>query len=320
MNLSACLVASGSVMAGARGADNFTAGAGRAARWSRAGLPPQVIASTLGGRMFGLRVRLPGEPEISLALPHDQYLVSAAAHVHRRLHAKRANWYFQGSGIDDRDDHLGWFLASQVDVGFVMDVAVVDLPTWTVPRRKRRTEIDWHAMMTRARESDRQRVAMLESRLARLRSGLPLEPSGPEDPPTVAFRLLLNGRSLGSVSVNEPGALTVTVYAKRRAAKETAILDIHGGTQLDESTWRWYRWAWAPRPLDLGDRVRIQLVHPKRSKPNVVRGLDGPPATPAGILAELRALKHRLRSNYYASEEMAMGAVERPAPRSYPRR
>jgi hypothetical protein len=94
---------------------------------------PQLNGDTLGGRMLGLRVRLPGQRTTFLALPYDEYLVSAGARLGRRRHAAGLRSYFQGSGIDDRGDALEWFLSKQPAIGSTVEITVVETPNWTIP-------------------------------------------------------------------------------------------------------------------------------------------------------------------------------------------
>jgi hypothetical protein len=175
--------------------------------------------------------------------------------------------------------------------------------------------------MARQREHDRKQIARLRSLLARCRAGTPVNVAPPREA-DLAFEVSLNGKRLGSVTVDDPGTLTVTVFAKRRASKQLVTLDVHGGTQLDEATWRWYDWKWANRRLQVGDTVKIRVGSPRRAGPRHVRAISGPPSTPDAIADELKALTRRVRSNYYSLEAAAMRSVakDRPPPRVYAHR
>jgi hypothetical protein len=77
-------------------------------------------------KLFGLRVRIAGRAPISMALDQAHYLVSAGASWRRLKTERRASATFDGTGLDDRLDHLTWFAAA-APVGARIDVAVRDL-------------------------------------------------------------------------------------------------------------------------------------------------------------------------------------------------
>jgi len=263
--------------------------------------------------MLGLRVRVRGHPTLTLALLQDSYLVSAGASWRRHGRSRTAQLHFQGTGIDDRDDHLKWLWVPDPPPASWIDVSVVEASTPTVPRRHRRRKINWRQFFSRIRERDLRRIAELETRLRKLKSGTPYPvPIWSSRPPAVGFRVTLNGRQLGRIGVADPGSLSVAVYARQRNERQSVYLSVHGGDQLGHQTWRWCEWAWGERRLSIGDRVRIAFIPPVRLDTNGVGELDTREAVrPTDISKELRELRMWLKSDLYRKETAAMLEAER---------
>lgn len=232
--------------------------------------------------------------------------------------ARAADPSFHCIGIDDRNDHLDWLIAPAADRRSWIDITVVDTNTADSPQRRRRRKTDWRAHFAAVRKRDRRRTAELSVRLRQVRSGIETAPRMlPVGRPTLAFLVTLNGRRLGRVGVGDPGTLSVTVFARRHLGRENVRLVVHAGESLGRSSWRWLHWKWNYRRLKVGDRVRIQIVAPRRLDIPHGREVKNYEPTRAG---EIRAALRRLGNYRYGWEAAQMLKYERrrPSPRRYP--
>ena len=272
--------------------------------------------------MFGLKVESRAASALFLALPQDQYLVSAGAHLGRWRHERGPAWFFQASGVDENDDHLRWLSSARPRLRSVLEVTVVDSEVATPPRRLPRQPIDWHVFFARQMREEQTRLLFLEDRLRRLLAGSQvLESPWVNKPAAVAVRVSLNKRVLGRIAVEQPGGLSATVYAKRRGRRTSAALSIHGGAQFGTRSWRWYDWSSLSQPLRLGDQVRLEFVEPRNLMSNIVQSTEHDASTRQAIAAEIADIQQRLRSDHYATEEALMRTCTqtRPRPHRYSR-
>lgn len=270
--------------------------------------------------MFGLKVRVQGQPPMLLALPQEQCLVSAGAHVGGRRGARRAP-SLSGTGIDDREDHLSWFSMDPAPLGSALDITVIDTTTGTAPRRKPRRAIDWQHFFAEMAARERKREVVLAQRLKHLLAGgTYTEPSWRCEPAQAGVRVSLNGKVLLRVAVRQPGSLSATVFAKLRDGRKSAALHVQGGTQLAPMTWHRYDWPQATTRLKLGDRVNIQIIPPHRLDRNELKEVTHDATTLGAVSTELAKIQRRLSSDYYARELAQMLALPpAPPPRCYPR-
>jgi hypothetical protein len=139
------------------------------------------------------------------------------------------------------------------------------------------------------------------------------------DPPTVAFLVLINGRESGRFGLGVPGTMSVSVYAKQNGKRRIAGLSVHGGEQLGTRVWRWHSWPGDEVALQAGDRVRIQIVPPRKLVTSSVRRVDNDNPTMSQMSREIASLRRRLKSRYYEREAANMRHFEaqRPPPRRY---
>jgi hypothetical protein len=122
----------------------------------------------------------------------------------------------------------------------------------------------------------------------------------------------LNNDDLGRVGVSDPGSLSIDVAVRRRPQKHAVYLRVHGGDHVGTSCWRWRKWPWDHRPLEIGDRVRIEVVAPVRFSPGRAEGLEtSEVAEVADISRKLTELRKRLKSGYYRKETAAMLQADR---------
>ena len=271
--------------------------------------------------MLGLRVRLRGRSPLTLALPQEDYVIATGASWRRTSPRKVAESYFYGTGVDDRFDHLRWLWIRDPVRRLWMNIEVVDASVAAAPRRQPRRAIKWKEFFGKMRARDRQRARELEARLRQARSANSYrEPRWTTHPPALGFRVTLNGRELGRIGVCDPGSLSVDVVVRQRPDKHTAYLMIYGGDHVGPRSWRWREWPYDTR-LEIGDRVRIEVVAPVRLSSGRVQKLKTTEATDvAGITRELKELHKRLKSNYYRKQTADMVQAERdrlPA-RRYP--
>ena len=272
--------------------------------------------------MFGLKVTLRGSEPIVLALPQDRYVVSAGARLGHRRHERAPGWQFQASGIDENDDDLRWFSAKCPRRQSALNISVVDSANATLPRRIPGRHVDWHDVFAQQIQHDRARLVLLEERLRHVLAGTHVAaPPWVGKPATVAIRVSLNDRLLGRITVEQPGVLSATVYAKRKGSRRSAALSIQGGAQTGPQSWRWYDWTHLSRPLEVGDRVRLEFIDPQTSTPNTVRTIENDVSTRQAVAAEIANIRTRLRSDYYARQEASMREYSqaRPKPHRYPR-
>gem|GEM_PF-4657016 len=257
-----------------------------------------------------------------LALPQDRYLVSVGASVGRPQGGRGPQWQFQGSGIDENDDALRWFSEDCPRIGSSWNIVVVNSATAASPRRVPRRRIAWHQVFVRQIEQEEARLRLLEDRLRALMVNAVVgERTWTTKPPAIAVRVRVNGRDFGNVSIERPGVLSITVYAKLRDKQQGAALSIHGGTQLGPQTWRRYDWSRVNQRLEVGDKVSLEFVEPRRLVSNSVRNIERDVWMRANIAAEIAEIRGRLRSNYYAEQEANMReySLSRPKPHRYPR-
>jgi hypothetical protein len=227
-----------------------------------------------------------------------------------------------GSGLDDQDDHLMWSSSEPSAVRAWMAITIVETAAGDPPRRLPRSRGDWDARFRRMRAENRGEIADLARRLRQPN----WHPAPPQIPPLPSradygFVVTVDDRLIGSAGVAGHGTLSVDVVLKRRGAKISASLHVHGGENLDGLTWRWRRWRWGDqRKLDVGQRVRIEVGEPYHLSLGDVRELTCyRPTTRQEARARLVDLRRAIKR--YASQARAMKAYHRtrPAPRSYPR-
>jgi hypothetical protein len=173
------------------------------------------------------------------------------------------------------------------------------------------------------RARDRQRATELKARLRQARSGIFYrEPGWTTHPPALGFRVTLNARELGRIGVCDPGSLSIDVVGRQRPDKQTACLMIYGGDHVGQRSWRRREWPYDTR-LELGDRVRIEVVAPVRLTSGRVQQLEtSEPTDVARITRELKELHKRLKPDYYRKEtaDMLRAELHRLPPRRYPHR
>lgn len=264
-----------------------------------------------------------GRSPLTLALPQEDYVVVAGASWHRTSPRTHAESYFHGTGVDDRADHLRWLWIGDPARRLWMDTAVVDASVAAAPRRQPRREIHWKAFFEKVRAKDLKRARELQARLRQTGSGISYrEHRWATHSPALGFRVTLNRRELGRIAVSDPGSLSVDVVVRQRPDKHSVYLMIHGGDRVGQCSWHWRKWPGDIRPLEVGDRVRIEVVAPVRLSGGRVQGLETTEVTDvAGITRELKELRKRLKSDYYRKETADMLRVEQerlPA-RRYPR-
>ena len=273
--------------------------------------------------MLGVRVHVRGRSPLTLALPQEDYVVVAGASWGRSSPKRHAESYFHGTGIDDRYDHLRWFWLRNPAPRMWMDIAVVDASVADAPRRTARRAIHWKAFFEKVRARELQRRTQLEARLRQARSGISYRESiWATHPPALGFRVTLNDRELGRIGVSDPGSLSIDIVVRRHPDKHSAYLSIHGGDRVGQRSWRWRKWPGDNRRLQVGDRVRIEVVAPVRLSSGRLKGLKTTEVTDvAGITRELKELHKRLKSDYYSKEtaDMLRAERERLAARRYPR-
>jgi hypothetical protein len=166
-------------------------------------------------------------------------------------------------------------------------------------------------------------MRVLEARLRRARSGISYrEPRWVTHPPALGYRVTLNGRELGRIGVNDPGSLSIDVVVRHRHGRHHAYLSIHGGDRVGQRSWRWRKWPFDNRRLEVGDRVRIAVVPPVRLSCGRAQELETTEVTGlADITREMKELRKRLKSDYYRKEatDVIRAARERLPPRRYSR-
>ena len=272
--------------------------------------------------MFGLRVKQSGSAAVILALPQERYLVSAGASIGRRRGQKGPAWRFQASGLDDNDDALRWLSSACPPIGARLSITIINSATATSPRRLPRRLFDWQNVFARQIEREKARLEVLEARLRQLAAGgIVAEQTWTGNSPPVALRVRVNDRDLGRLGVEQPGVLTVTVYAKTRGKQQVAALNISSGAQFGPRAWRWHDWSLANQRLAVADKLSLEVVEPRRLLPNTVRAVERDSATRASISAEIAEIRGRLHSKYYAEQETSMRehSRSRAKPHRYPR-
>jgi hypothetical protein len=258
-----------------------------------------------------------------MALDQERYVVSVDASWKRSGFRKKARMAFSGSGVDDRHDFLRWFNADDVRVGSSIEVTVVDTRIAHPPTRAPRVTVERVKRRLAGAVPDSPTIAVMKARLRALRAGtaspvvlLPNRPS------TVGFRVTLNGRHLVRVGVGDPGTLTVSIYVRLAPDGRGASLHIHGGDRVSDG-YRWRTWTDNDVGLNVGDRVRITFVAPKRLDRGQIRAIDDSlPTTVAEIQSFLRHLRHSATAQARRASLARYIRYERdrPAPRAYPRR
>jgi hypothetical protein len=276
--------------------------------------------------MYGLRVQLPGRPPVTMALDQQKYQVSVYARWHWRLHGKQARSEFSGTGMDDRDDLLRWFRLIPATGQEWVEITVVDTTTADPPRRARRRQLDWHALMRRRRQMDRRQWAQLSRLVQQPESHPP-----PLPPPPVraegGFVVEVDGQFHGSAGIGGRGWVGVSVLVARKGRRLAVNLGVHGGEKLARDTYRWRNWPWGRlEELDVGDRVRIELGTPDRLDLGEIASIDRLQLrhwTKEMMREELADLTRKLQNGRFytrmARERIALDR-SRPRPRSYPRK
>src|SRR5262245_47953099 len=104
-----------------------------------------------------------------MGLDQDRYLVAASVQWHGYASRRRAVVRFDGTGIDDRDDHLVWFADGAAAPGSRIDITVVNAAAAHSPRRAPRRNASWLRARIRAGAArDRRLMARLAARLGSL--------------------------------------------------------------------------------------------------------------------------------------------------------
>jgi hypothetical protein len=164
---------------------------------------------------------------------------------------------------------------------------------------------------------------LLQARLRQVRSGISYRaPKWVTHPLALGYRVILNGRELGRIGVHDPGSLSIDVVVRHRLGSHRAFLSIHGGERVGQCSWRWRKWTFDNRRLEVGDRVRIQVVAPVRLSCGRVQELETREVTDlAGITREVKELQKSLKLDYYRKEatDVIRAERERLPARRYPR-
>jgi hypothetical protein len=197
-----------------------------------------------------------------------------------------------------------------------MDITIVDVVDASLaaaPRRQPRRAIDWKEFFEKLRARDLKRLKVLEARQRRARSGISYrEPRWATHPPALGYHVSLNGRELGRIGVYDPGSLSIDVVVRHRLRSHRAYLSVHGGDRVGQSSWRWRTWPFDNRRLEVGDRVRIEVVPPRRLSCGRVQELQTTEVTDlAGINREVKELRKGLKSDYYRKEATLVIRTER---------
>jgi hypothetical protein len=272
--------------------------------------------------VLGIRLVVRGRRPVVLGLSEEMPLVSAGASLDSGWGRRGGPMsLFTGTGIDDRQDHVRWAWVEGPRAGAWIDMQVVEVTAGDVPVPRRRRRMDWRAFFARMARRDERRLRALEGRLARVRSGAPyVVPLKEPGPPARGLRVTLNGKVVGRIGVRNPGSLSVVVVGRRREAPGRFRLRIHGGERLGRRAWRWYEWPWNGRVLEVGDRVHIEVIAPRRLTRARVREVSvSEPRTETEIRDEIARLQKRARPWWYENEATSMQHEEalRPAPRLY---
>lgn len=267
--------------------------------------------------MLGLRVSVdPAEPLV-MALGQENYLASASASWRRELARFKPSISFDGSGIDDREDHLRWYRYHSAKS---MKVQIVDVEEGTAPRRASRRKVDWHKRLMMQRERDLTELARLELMMRRMKTRIQVRRhEGAVMPPELAFLVTVNGHRLGTVAVNSPGSITVDVILRVRGGRGRVTMNVHG-VESDGHR-RWGRmWAWSGRPLELGDVAEVEIVPSEGADLGSKSEIPSPvPTSEQEIASAIASLKEQLASDYYKDRAAMMVESDRnrPAPRRY---
>ena len=273
--------------------------------------------------MLGLRTQVSGRAPVMMALNQEHYVVTAGASWRREANTKSAGLTLHGTGIDDREDHLEWFVVADAIRGSWIEITVVDIAIADSPRRKPRRRVDWPAHFRAERMKDRRRIAELFARLKQTKHGRAWvsrpELASPRDP-AVGFLVTLNGRPVGRVGVGDPGALSVDIVLRQRPGGAIARLNVHGGENLG-GAWRWRSWEWEGRQLQVSDQLRIEVVEPDQLDLGRIREVKSyEPQTEEQIRDALKILRRSVRTRHSAkAARMKALDEDRPAPRRYPR-
>lgn len=271
--------------------------------------------------MIGLRVEIPGRAPVTMALNLSDYLVSASAHWRWRAIERTPRLKFSGTGLDDRDDHLVWFVAEPAAPSSSMVITPVDTATADPPRRRPRPRVDWDARFRRHRRDDIRAIARFTRLLRQPERPPPALPDLP-DRADGGFVVSIDGRAAGSAGIGGRGTVNVTVFAKQKGPRVAINLCATGGEFLGEMTYRWRRWSWGNVQLDFGQRVCIEVGRPEQLDLGYVSGIDQLSyRTKAQMREELADLRKEVKSDGHAKEARDMKAYDRnrPPPRTYPR-
>jgi hypothetical protein len=256
-----------------------------------------------------------------MALNLESYQASACASARWRRKGKKPTFDFIGSGMDDRTDFLRWFTVESLGVGAWMEITPVETTTADPPRRAPRRIVS-RLRLQRSLARTRREIAHLTRRLERPEWRPTVSPL-PPPPERADFGLVvkLDDRVIGSAGIGGHGVLSIDVILKRRPGRLLLMLHAHGGEDLGDVTYRWRRWAWGEqREVDIGQRIRIEVVPPEQLDLGAVREVRRYlPTTRKEVRARLADLRRELKTRARARRESKEYDRTRPPSRTYPR-